>query len=722
MPSLRRKPTRPTVAIAFSTAFELSEIPVEEQRVLTATYGAQLTRDDLHNGLLSLGLEDAAFAGAIFELSNFSRHGEKGKKENIALAPLLLTYAVLRRLAQAGKEIDELRRAAEDALWLAFIAAAGRGPEAQFVTRAEWERLTNALGGALGGVDSLPAPDAIGRARAAWRFAHPRTTAMPWRKDSPLDFPRLIVAMRLYDAGLIVALRAAGVILTHAVQTIAFASGAQSEMVDHTTVNVPDLDAHATFLSQFVTVHLQRAINNPSTPSDSQPHPKADGILLQPTAEKQMPDDTHVEEIFALSNAEQPNTVSNASLVSESDAALLDTARDHVEFDAPDTSARHTATITSDECMDSRLVDPNGVSSDADADADNDDGNDDDIGADAEIDGTSRRTPGSSLICAVRRTRNVRRGKTPFCIDFSGLQLGEKIGSGSYGEVYRSTYLMSPVAVKVFHMNLKTPTLSTALNQNNLQRMSTVNVLQRFASANSQAKYREFVREVELMSVVRHPNLVLYMGACGDPFTPLCIVSELFTGGNLHTFLHAREEYRPSFRTAVSICLNIARGMYYLHSSQPSILHRDLKSRNVLLSGRRGPDGMPHVVICDFGLCQLFGEDGQSGPAQMGTAAYMSPDAINGLPYSAEDDVYSYGILMHEIFSGKVPYKGIRVMQLIFQVANCGLRPTSNIDNEMPRDIRELMVECWHEERSRRPSFDNIIAKLDVVNDDLSPY
>lgn len=205
--------------------------------------------------------------------------------------------------------------------------------------------------------------------------------------------------------------------------------------------------------------------------------------------------------------------------------------------------------------------------------------------------GTGSRSTTKSVGLSSTSGIDVRRfgsGKTPFHTDFSALQLGDCIGAGGYGEVFRGTFLMSPVAVKMFRMHLSFPSLERDsgffseeeqhVDASKLNRVSTSRALKMFASVKSQVKYHNFVREVELMSIVRHPNLVLYMGACGDPETPLCIVSELFIGGSFFDYLHADPSFRPDKSIAASFALCLARGMLYLHTSNPSILHRDLKS------------------------------------------------------------------------------------------------------------------------------------------------
>lgn len=120
---------------------------------------------------------------------------------------------------------------------------------------------------------------------------------------------------------------------------------------------------------------------------------------------------------------------------------------------------------------------------------------------------------------------------------------------------------------------------------------------------------------------------------------------------------------------------------------------------------------MPHLAICDFG--QLFGEE--MGSEQMGTAAYMAPDVALEKGFEAADDVLSYGILLHEIFIACVPYKGRRAMEIMYEVAENGLRPSCGEDREIPQDMRLLIENCWEAEREKRPSFKAIIKRLMVM-------
>lgn len=152
----------------------------------------------------------------------------------------------------------------------------------------------------------------------------------------------------------------------------------------------------------------------------------------------------------------------------------------------------------------------------------------------------------------------------------------------------------------------------------------------------------------------------------------------------------------------LTLACDVAEGMAYLHSRVPPIVHRDLKSHNVL----QAKSGV--LKICDFGLVRTRN-------AGAGTPSYMAPELFSGKPYNASVDVYAFGVLLCELFSGEQPYYGYDYTDLRRKVP-LGERP------ELPRfdtpeDIRQLIKQCWDADPNRRPAFDAIVDTVDRVRD-----
>lgn len=249
--------------------------------------------------------------------------------------------------------------------------------------------------------------------------------------------------------------------------------------------------------------------------------------------------------------------------------------------------------------------------------------------------------------------------------------LGEMIGSGQSGRVFRG-YIKSTheeVAIKVLHSRMLT---STDLDM--------------------------FRREIFTMAVISHPMLVKFYGYTTD--SPFCIVTEYMSNGSLYDFLKEHgEELTPTERTLIA--LDVARGMEYLHSR--GIIHRDLKSLNVLLdSKKRGR-------ICDFGLSRIKSSAPMTG--LIGTTLWMAPEVLLSTPfYDEKVDVYSFGILLWELVTGLPPYNNEVSTELTRQIVEQNRRPP--IPPDTPTPLKKLIESCWEGLPSKRPSFHQIVADL----------
>lgn len=149
------------------------------------------------------------------------------------------------------------------------------------------------------------------------------------------------------------------------------------------------------------------------------------------------------------------------------------------------------------------------------------------------------------------------------------------------------------------------------------------------------------------MESLRHPNIVLFYGACVK-YPDLALVLEFCERKSLMNLL-ADKSVPLSWMDKRRIALEIARGMNYLHSFQPPIIHRDLKSLNVLI------DEHLRAKIGDFGWTRPKAD---KMTAKIGTFQWMAPEVITSESYSEKADVYSFGIILWEIATREPPYRG----------------------------------------------------------------
>lgn len=269
-------------------------------------------------------------------------------------------------------------------------------------------------------------------------------------------------------------------------------------------------------------------------------------------------------------------------------------------------------------------------------------------------------------------------------VSMSELQFREVAGEGASCTVYRGLYKRTPVAIKVM--------------RGSVQRSSD----------------KEFDREVSAMIRLRHPNLVLFMGMCTEK--QHVIVSEYCAGGTLFKLLHERPEVPLSFRQQVKMMKDIAQGMHYLHSLSPPIIHRDLKTLNLLLTETvNGPTDSIWLKLTDFGVAKNMGDGQMTG--QMGTCHWMAPEVLSSRPYGLPADVYSYGIVLWEIVTRQTPYKGMTTPQIINTVTILNQRPNQQlIPYDTNETIRQLIAQCWQKNPAARPSFADILDQLDSIS------
>nr|CAD7574057.1 unnamed protein product [Timema californicum] len=248
----------------------------------------------------------------------------------------------------------------------------------------------------------------------------------------------------------------------------------------------------------------------------------------------------------------------------------------------------------------------------------------------------------------------------PVEIDFSELDLEEVIGVGGFGKVYRGFWNNQEVAVKAARHD---PDEDISVTLENVR------------------------QEAKLFWLLKHENIVALEGVCLQ-MPNLCLVMEYARGGSLNRVLAGRK-IRPD--VLVDWAIQIARGMNYLHNGAPiSLIHRDLKSSNVLLSETIENDDLQFktLKITDFGLAREVYKTTRMSAA--GTYAWMAPEVIKTSTFSKASDVWSYGVLLWELLTGETPYKGIDALAVAYGVAVNKL--TLPIPSTCPQPWSQLMA------------------------------
>ncbi|TMW57075.1 hypothetical protein Poli38472_003000 [Pythium oligandrum] len=291
--------------------------------------------------------------------------------------------------------------------------------------------------------------------------------------------------------------------------------------------------------------------------------------------------------------------------------------------------------------------------------------------------------------------------------ELKGLEVGEKIGEGM-AVVYKGKWRGADVAVKMKSLMIDPD-----------------EDLDEFQDACN----REIEEEAAVMKNLCHPNIVLFMEA-GFYKRSICIISEYCSRGSLRDVLQrARGDQALSWSTKVRLALGIAYGIQYLHNSNPPMIHRDLKSPNVLV------DDSWHAKIADFGTLrfaeivssvkrstEVHTRASPSKPDQsmvmtglVGTTRWMAPEVIRGDKiYTSKVDIYSLGLILWELIEGKLPFETTRWNHEIEDYVLRDIRPV--IQGELcPMRWRSLIMGCWQTDPAQRPTIQQVITTLQRI-------
>mmetsp|Transcript_24383 Transcript_24383/g.62578 ORF Transcript_24383/g.62578 Transcript_24383/m.62578 type:complete len:1021 (-) Transcript_24383:270-3332(-) len=258
----------------------------------------------------------------------------------------------------------------------------------------------------------------------------------------------------------------------------------------------------------------------------------------------------------------------------------------------------------------------------------------------------------------------------------------KRIGGGAFGDVYKGMYKGTPVAIKLFS---------------------------RYYQGDQEELMNSFVSEVKLMSKFQNcKQIVRIVGASlVQPY--VCILLEYVDGPSLASRINDDKQPPLTYRQILTLGHDIASALAYLH---PTVVHRDLKPDNVLLTAEG------HARLIDFGISR--GKDPfksyimtQTG----GTPIYMAPEQFNSPKFDEKADVYALGCILYEMYTRQPPWKGYsHFCQIIVAVAFNNERPA--IPDDCPENLRRLITKCWRQDPGTRPSCAEVVRLLEIMLQD----
>ncbi|KAK1559685.1 hypothetical protein Q3G72_017249 [Acer saccharum] len=274
-------------------------------------------------------------------------------------------------------------------------------------------------------------------------------------------------------------------------------------------------------------------------------------------------------------------------------------------------------------------------------------------------------------------------------LDYSEVNMDDAIliGEGAYGEVYLVKWRGTEVAAKTIRSSI----------------------------ASNPRVRNTFMKELGLWQKLRHPNIVQFLGVLKHS-DRLIFLTEYLRNGSLHDILKKKGRFDPP--TAVAYALDIARGMNYLHQHKPhAIIHRDLTpSHSNVLQDEAG-----HLKVTDFGLSKIAQEKDSYGykmTGGTGSYRYMAPEVYRRESYGKSVDVFSFALIVYEMFQGGPSHRAEAAVQVADKRAYEDSRPPLS-SQVYPEPVKMLLRECWHKNPDCRPSFEEIIYQLETIQGSL---
>ncbi|ETP50640.1 TKL protein kinase [Phytophthora nicotianae P10297] len=289
-----------------------------------------------------------------------------------------------------------------------------------------------------------------------------------------------------------------------------------------------------------------------------------------------------------------------------------------------------------------------------------------------------------------------------FRLKYKDLHVGRCISKGGFGLVYTGMYKHRRVAIK-------------KIMREKCEKLSQI---------------RMFIREITLMGSLKHERIVEFIGVAWDSLRNLSAVTEYMERGDLRDVLHILKHRESTVDNELTwqgrkltIALHIAEGLAYMHSLNPKVIHRDLKSKNVLLNSEY------EAKLSDFGVSRARQvANVKDGPGRfmtpgVGTSFWIAPEVLLGRDYDERADIFSFGVVLSEIDTDDYPYwnsgapahdnpdeRRSQEQKILEKVALGSLRPT--FYNDCPPGVLALASSCLEGRPENRPSASEVVLTI----------
>mmetsp|Transcript_73930 Transcript_73930/g.238978 ORF Transcript_73930/g.238978 Transcript_73930/m.238978 type:complete len:302 (-) Transcript_73930:49-954(-) len=229
-------------------------------------------------------------------------------------------------------------------------------------------------------------------------------------------------------------------------------------------------------------------------------------------------------------------------------------------------------------------------------------------------------------------------------------------------------------------------------------------------------------RELKVLTKVQHPNILRFYGLVENKM-PLRLVLEYCAGGSLFELLHNSWNVPLSWKQRLKVLMDTATAADYLHNFNPPIVHRDLKSLNLMLLEAVGHQfDNPHIKLADFGFARVQERAMTQG---VGTKHWMAPEVLMGTEYTAKADVFSFAMVAYEVVCRHVPFERLDPTS-VARLTRAGRRPdledNTIVPQKVPNGLLELITACWDQLPEARPAFAQIVEIVRSIDENTPEH